>query len=194
MNKLLSSVLLLAVFLPLFLLLFSCDKNEDIDDEFPHVEGTTRGVYKVEVSMSGEVALLKPSIIFHGRYYWVGQHPEKRLFDGEGKDVGTIEAFQDFPYKGFEEMYTKPIIRQTTRKAYGLGVSVQFTNADVVLQNPAPTVTITYKGYLNGKLIKTDTQIASFNTTKTGGFSHSAFWVGTDSSGLPASVFNESLF
>lgn len=185
MNKFLSSVLLLATFLS-SLLLLSCDKNEDLDDEFPHFKGTTRGVYKVEVTMSGEVELLKPSIIFIGKYYWPNPHPEKLLFDGEGKDVGTIEAYQYFPYKGFEEMYANPIIRQTTKKASGLGVSVQFTNADIVLQDPAPTVTITYKGYLNGKLIKTDTQIASFNTTKTQGFSHSAFWVGTDSTGFPA--------
>ncbi len=188
MKKVFSILLSLSVLFLALSALVSCNPTES-EDDVPYVKGTKRGEYKIEMSISGDIEGFKPAILFRGYYYKVTQSPNNLLFDGEGKDLGTLEGFYGYSYEDLKDSFSKTITCYTTKKAYGLGVSIQYTNHETVLQEPSPTIFVTYKGYLNGKLIKEETQKANFWTANNHIFSHSEFWIGTTYTGSPASVW-----
>lgn len=188
MKRVFSVLFSLSAFLFVLSAFVACGSTES-EDDVPYFKGTKRGEYKIEVSVSGDIEGFKPAISFRGYYYEVTQSPNNLLFDGEGKDLGTLEGFCGYSYEDLKDSFSKTITCYTTKKAYGLGGSIQYTNHETVLQEPPPAIFVTYKGYLNGKLIKEETQKATFWTANNNIFSHSEFWIGTTYTGSPATVW-----
>jgi lipoprotein len=127
---------------------FSCDKNNKEEVDYTR---TSEGVYKVELSLSGDIENFQPMVMVVGNYTpW---YPEQFIFDKDGQIVENVGGV-GYNYKDNPETFPKHIIHYTTKKARGMAVTILCGNSQGLFLQPSPKVKIDYKGYYNGKLIK----------------------------------------
>lgn len=127
----------------------------DSDNETTGDEITEQGVYKVEVSFSGNVEALSPSVVF--------------VAAKEGGELVSI--FKDSGEKQMGEMivsYDDKPFTQTT--AYtSSDCRVFLTNILLINQDMKDCVlTVKCKGYFNGKLVKTGEKTVTFKGNDSG--------------------------
>lgn len=139
-----------------FLAFSSCGGTED--DVVP---SSTKGEYKVEVAVKGNLEGFSPVLSIQGIYN--EQEANSVLFDENGKvrekSVGT--SFDGASYDEEPEFFAKPIIRSTTPNAIGLyAVVYPHTSAleEHLQTHPLSRVTVTFKIFFNKKLVKEDTR------------------------------------
>lgn len=127
---------------------FSCDKNNKEEVDYTR---TSEGVYKVELSLTGDLENFQPMVMILGNYTpW---YPEQFLFDKDGQIVEKTGGI-GYNYKDNPEPFTKQIVHYTTNKARGMALNILCGNTQRLFLQPSPKIKISYKGYYNGTLIK----------------------------------------
>lgn len=128
-------------------LLVGCDKNNDDPYELPN---KLRGVYRVEISITGDIEGYKPTIQVFPNYP-VPLNIETPLYDEHGKEIVSPDTYT-FNYEKNPTPFSKTMSCYTSNKATGMTVWLASNNRLAYL-NPHP-IKVSFKGYFNNKLIK----------------------------------------
>lgn len=154
---------------------FSCDKQKDIDE----VEAD-KGVYKVELTLSGDLENFQPMVMIFANYdLW---EKDQFIFDATGAKIEHTGGY-GFNYKDDPTPFSKPLVCSSTSQARGMATKILCGNPEVYSLSPSPKIKIDYKGYRNGKLIKSIQQEIDALTATTDGNSFSQL-IGRDMMGL----------
>lgn len=156
MNKLRCSIFAVALTALGSFATFSCSGN---DPEIVDPKEQTQkkiGVYKVEVTTTGDLEGFVPKLIFAATYAPI--EVNQPIYDETGKEVMSIAGTTACNYEEDPAAFSKQIVRYSTNRASGLTVSLMSGNINAFELGTTHKIKITFKGYLDGKLIKTETK------------------------------------
>lgn len=148
------SMLVAALFAISPILFPSCSGSDNSE-----VSPQEKGVYKVEVSITGDMEGFVPIITAQAKYE--DSNPQKAISTSSGEMISFTDGFFGYNYDENPEEFSKAITFSTTNQAIGLEVGVYPHKSNVGNVSTTHWITITAKGYFNGKLIKSETKKVS---------------------------------
>lgn len=129
--------------------LFACGGDDKV------IVDATKGVYKVEVSITGDLEGFVPLVLANAGYE--ANVTPKVIYDTNHKRIDFTEGFFGYNYDEAPEVFSKVITLSTTEQATGLLVVVSPSHQNVNNLSTTHVVKIHARGYLNGQFIKEET-------------------------------------
>lgn len=123
------------------------------DDEV--IVAHPKGIYKIEVSITGDLEGFVPSVIANAGYD--SNVTPKVIYDTSHRRIDFTEGFFGYNYDETPEVFSTAVTFSTTEQATGLLLLVSSSHQNFNNMSTTHVIKIHAKGYLNGKLIKEET-------------------------------------